>query len=54
MAGFFTTKMTTQVGEVIITSIFLENKVLKSIALEDATLKLISSDRQDHEKLLTD
>ena len=33
---------------------FLENKVIKSIALEDTKLKILSSDRQDAETILSD
>ena len=33
---------------------FVENKIVKSIALEDAGLKLISSDRQDPDTMLSD
>ena len=49
-----TTKMTTQVGKTMITIRVLENKILKSIVLDDITLKQISSDRLDQENLLTD
>ena len=46
--------MTTQVGKTMITIRVLENKILKSIVLDDITLKQISSDRLDQENLLTD
>ena len=49
-----TTKMTTQVGKTMITIRVLENKILKSIVLDDITLRQISSDRLDQENLLTD
>ena len=42
-----TTKMTTQVGKTMITIRVLENKILKSIVLDDITLRQISSDRLD-------
>ena len=54
MEGSSTTKMTTQVGKTMITIRILENKILKSIVLDDITLKQISSDRLDQENLLTD
>ena len=47
MEGSSTTKMTTQVGKTMITIRVLENKILKSIVLDDITLKQISSDRLD-------